>query len=190
MYLETWNGRDCIYLRHHISATDSAVVDQVNGIFDGTDGTRANKGAVDVAGVTEATNNSTLIRKFSVKEGNLDFVSGKGEDLSESEWIPIPLQLGHWEMMRKLFWTAGNHGNYTLDPSTLTSTTLDIDWDNNVITVPWGVRNDDSIMSEFAKMPGIAWHYTYAPVTLRIQPMFQYETAMFLRFMPAVTKWK
>ena len=32
-----------------------------------------------------------------------------------------------------------------------------------LLTVPWGVRNDDSIMSEFFKKPGIAWHYTYAP---------------------------
>jgi hypothetical protein len=157
-----WNGRDCIYLRQHISATDSAVVDQVNGIFNGTDGRRADKGAADVAGVTDATNTTTLVRKFSVKQGNLDFLAGKGEDLAESEWIPIPLQLGHWEMMRSLFWTVGNHGDYKLNPTTLTSATSDINWTTHVITVPWGVRNDDSIMSEFAKKPGIAWHYTYA----------------------------
>jgi len=161
--LELWNGRDCIYLRQHISETDSVVVDQVNGIFDGTDGTRANKGAVDVAGVTNASNEATLVRKFKYKKGNLDFETGRGQDLAESEWIPIPLQLGHWEMMRSLFWTAGNHGDYHLDQATLTSTSVDIDWVQNIITVPWGVRNDDSIMSEFVKKPGIAWHYAYAP---------------------------
>ncbi len=162
--LELWNGRDCIYLRHHVSETDSVVVDQVNGVFANADGTRANpKGAIDVAGVTNATNEATLVRKFSVKKGNIDFETGRGQDLAESEWMPIPLQLGHWEMMRKLFWTAGNHGDYNLDPTTITSSTADIDWDQNIITVPWGVRNDDSIMSEFDSKPGIAWHYAYAP---------------------------
>jgi hypothetical protein len=162
--LGLWNGRDCLYLRQHISETDSVVVDQVNGVFANPNGTRAEpKGALDVAGVTAATNNATLVRKFKIKQGNTDFETGRGQDLAESEWIPLPLQLGHWEMMRKLFWTAGNHGDYKLDPSTLTSSTVDIDWTKNIITVPWGVRNDDSIMSEFSKAPGIAWHYAYAP---------------------------
>ncbi len=162
--LGLWNGRDCLYLRHHISETDSVVVDQVNGVFANPNGTRAEpKGALDVAGVTAATNNATLVRKFKIKQGNTDFETGRGQDLAESEWIPIPLQLGHWEMMRKLFWTAGNHGDFNLDQTTLTSSTVDIDWAENTITVPWGVRNDDSIMSEFDTKPGIAWHYSYAP---------------------------
>jgi hypothetical protein len=162
--LETWNGRDCIYLRQHLSETDSAVVDQVNGVFNGPNGQRAEpKGAIDVAGVTNATNEATLVRKYKIKQGNLDFETGRGQDLSESEWMPIPLQLGHWEMMRKLFWTVGNHGDYHLDANTLVSSTIDIDWVNNKLTVPWGVRNDDSIMMEFEHKPGLAWHYTYAP---------------------------
>jgi hypothetical protein len=160
--LELWSGRDCLYLRHHISETDSAVVDQVNGVFAGTDGTRENKGPMDVAGMTNATNEATLVRKFSVKKGNIDFESARGQDLAESEWMPIPLQLGHWEMDRKLFWTVGNHGDYNLDETTLTSSTVDINWQDSILTVPWGVRNNDSIMSEFDKKPGIAWHYDYA----------------------------
>ena len=127
--LETWSGRDCIYLRQHISATDSVVVDQVNGVFANPNGTRAEpKLGMDVAGVTDATNQATLVRKFSVKKGNIDFETGRGQDAEESEWMPIPLQLGHWEMMRALFWTVGNHGDYNLNPSTLTSTTVDINW--------------------------------------------------------------
>ena len=65
-------------------------------------------------------------------------------------------------MIRKLFWTVGNHGDYNLDESTLVSSTVDIDWTDSTLTVPWGIRNDDSIMSEFEKKPGIAWHYSYA----------------------------
>jgi hypothetical protein len=161
--LETWSGRDCIYLRQHISPTDSVVIDQVNGVFANADGTRAEpKLGIDVAGMTDATNMATLVRKFSVKKGNIDFETGRGQDPTESEWMPIPLQLGHWEMMRKLFWTVGNHGNYTLDPATLVSSTIDIGWSDSTLTVPWGVRNDDSIMSQFEHKPGIAWHYFYA----------------------------
>ncbi|MBN2611230.1 MAG: T9SS type A sorting domain-containing protein [Bacteroidales bacterium] len=164
--LETWNGRDCIYVRHHVSETDSAVIDQVNGVFTNSAGQRFDtKDAYDVAGVTDATNECTLVRKFSVKKGNLDFIGAAGQDLAESEWIPIPHQLGHWEVaenLRTLFWTVGNHGNYVLDQATLVSTTIDINWTDSILTVPWGVRNDDSIMSEFNKVPGIAWHYHYA----------------------------
>ncbi|MDD1748528.1 MAG: lamin tail domain-containing protein, partial [Methanothrix sp.] len=107
--LELWNGRDCLYLRHHVAPGDSVVVDQVNGVFANADGTRAEpKLAMDVAGMTNATNEATLVRKFSVKQGNIDFEAARGQDLAESEWMPIPHQLGHWEMFRKLFWTAGN----------------------------------------------------------------------------------
>ena len=30
------------------------------------------------------------------------------------------------------------------------------------MSVPWGVRNDDSIMYQFNYVPGLAWHYDYA----------------------------
>jgi hypothetical protein len=162
--LELWNGRDCLYLRHHLSNGDSAVIDQVNGIFDATDGTRGlNKGAASVAGYSNATATTTLVRKFKIKQGNIDFVSGKGEDISESEWMPIPNQAGGvWaENVRRLFWTAGNHGNYILDETSLTSDVIEVNWDDNILTVPWGVRRDDSLMFQFDYHPGLAWHYDY-----------------------------
>jgi hypothetical protein len=167
--METWSGRDCLYLRHHISETDSAIIDQVNGLFTDADRTNPDNGNNDVAGVTGATNNCTLVRKFSVKQGNLDFENARGQDLAESEWIPIPHQLGHWEVdadLRTLFWTVGNHGNFVLDATTLESSTVDVDFAGGILTVPWGIRNDDSIMAEFVKKPGIAWHYDYAPTHL------------------------
>jgi hypothetical protein len=161
--MEVWSGRDCFYVRHHVSATDSVVVDQVNGVFASATNTRIDGGAMDVAGMIDATNLATLVRKFSVKQGNIDFETGRGQTLDESEWMPIPLQLGHWEMDRKLFWTAGNHGDYNLDAETLipASSDVEIDWTNEVITVPWGVRKDDSVMMQFVKKPGLAWHYDY-----------------------------
>ncbi|MBN2215658.1 MAG: T9SS type A sorting domain-containing protein [Bacteroidales bacterium] len=164
--LQTWNGRDCLYLRHHLSNGDSALIDQVNGLFDQGNGTNKDGGHTDVAGTPEATWTCRLVRKFSVKEGNLDFENARGQDLAESEWIPIPHQLGQWEVAwdyRRVFWTVGNHGNYVLDANTLESSTVDVNFAEGILTVPWGIRNDDSIMSEFVRKPGIAWHYDYAP---------------------------
>ena len=159
--MEVWNGRDTWYLRHH-TGTDSVVIDQVGGIWDGNNG-QSRDVAHDVAGATNATNTRVLVRKFSVKEGNIDFDAGRGIDLANSEWIPIPF-LGQNSGRRPSFWTMDTHGNYTLDENTLESTTLSVDFANGVITVPWGIRRDDSLMFEFTKKPGIAWHYHYSPI--------------------------
>lgn len=162
--METWGGRDVWYIRHHISPTDSAIVDQVGGLFTDDDGTNPDGGLVDVAGVEGATGTHYLMRRFDVKQGNTVFVTGVG--LDDSEWIPVPF-LGdnqYNERQRGPFWTVGNHVNAVLDETTLTSSTLDVDWTTNTISVPWGVRNDDSIMFQFDYLPGIAWHYDYSPV--------------------------
>lgn len=160
-----WGGRDCLYLKHHVSEDTAVVVDQVNGIFDGRDGTRANKGAYNVAGMTNATANATLVRKFAIKKGNIDFVNGAGQDLSESEWMPIPLQYavdGLGGVGRRLFWTAKNHGAYVLDENTLEpryDNGTSVNFAEGVITVPWGVQREDSLIFQFVQKPGIAWHY-------------------------------
>lgn len=162
--METWGGRDVWYLRHHISPTDSAIIDQVGGLFSDDDGSNPDGGNVAVAGVEDATGTHYLMRRFDVKKGNTEFVTGIG--LDDSEWIPIPF-LGndqYNERQRGPFWTVGNHVNAVIDETTLTSATLEVDWTANTITVPWGVRNDDSIMFQFDYTPGLAWHYDYSPV--------------------------
>ncbi len=166
---DIWNGRETWYLRHFftnftdLTNPDSAVVDQVNGVFD-NDGKNNAAGMYKVAGVEGATGNSILVRKFSVKEGNLDFNTGRGAaDIAESEWIPIPLLRGNWEPEAAVFWTLGNHGNYTLDM--LNSSTAQINYTDSIITVPWGVRNRDSLIHEFDRMGGIAWHYDFHGTT-------------------------
>ncbi|MFW5655988.1 MAG: T9SS type A sorting domain-containing protein [Bacteroidota bacterium] len=160
LVMDVWNGRDCWYLRHHLSNGDEVVVDQVGGVFTDPDGTNPDAGFIDVAGIPGATGKTVLIRKHTVVEGNTDFFSGRGVDLIDSEWIPVPF-LGENAPQRGSFWTVGNHGNYTLNQATLTSGTLDVDWDNKRITVPWGVRRDDSLMFRFDKREGLAWHYDY-----------------------------
>jgi hypothetical protein len=170
-----WGGRETLFLRQHIYDrtdsgdfhVDSALIDQVNGIWRGTDGTRTgtqNYPPVDVAGFPNATRDATLVRKFSYKEGNMDFEAGRGETPEESEWITIPHQTGRWsDNVRRLFWTAKNHGDYNLTPETLVSAQEDVivNFADSTITVPWGVRRDDSIMFRMEYQPGLAWHYDY-----------------------------
>jgi hypothetical protein len=162
--MTVWNGSYCWYLRYHYmlpgDIRDSVVVDQVGGIFDDTDGTSKDV-QHDVAGFTNATGNAVLIRKSNVTKGNLDFANGRGSNETDGEWIAVPYLLGGWEPLRAVFWTTGNHGDYHLN--SLTSSVMNINWTDKILTVPWGVRNDDSIMYKFNRVPGIAWHYDYAP---------------------------
>lgn len=159
--LDIWGGTYCYYIRHHYMEGDSIVTDAVNGVFTGADGRRpGNYGPSDVAGVPDATVNSILVRKFSVKTGNLDWEQARGVDITDSEWLPIPIMnAGGWEMGRKEYWTVGNHGNFRLDAQSLTSSTVNIDWDNKVLNCGWGTRNSDSIMNAFNFAPGVAWQY-------------------------------
>lgn len=171
--LEGWGGREAYFLRHHWLkedgiAKDSAVVDQVGGTFDDTNGQNTKK-AHDVAGVKDATFNCVLIRRNAVKTGNLDFNAGRGTDYEDSEWIPVPI-LGGYDFWGSApwyhaFWTVGNQVNAVLDANTLVSKTgkVTVDLNASTITVPWGVRRDDSLMYQFAKKPGLAWGYTYSP---------------------------
>lgn len=169
---QVWNGRTCWYVRHHVAPGDSVVVDQVGGVFDGTaadgvaEGSNKDK-SYDVAGVASATANDILVRKFTVKKGNIDFATGRGTTLAESEWMPIPIFVpGGWEPNRAVLWTVGNHVNAHLDEATLVSNTISIGWNDSTLTVPWGVRHDDSIMYQFERKPGLGWHYDYAKTHL------------------------
>ena len=154
--LHTNIGSGCYYLEHHFVEGDSAVVDQVGGVFD--DNGRNFYQGYDVAGVTEATGNSVLIRRYSIKTGNLDFANTRGVGLEDSEWIPIPILPGY-NAWRDLWWTVGNHGAYELNENTLESNVLGIDFANKQITVPWGIERLDGIMHHMVKKPGIAWNY-------------------------------
>ncbi|MBW8331616.1 MAG: T9SS type A sorting domain-containing protein [Prolixibacteraceae bacterium] len=162
--MDDWNGRGTWYLRHHFlneetGEKDSVVIDQVGGVFNEDDGSNAD-GPYDVAGVTDATSSSVLIRKASVKTGNVNFAEGRGLDAADSEWIPVKyLSIYQW---RAVFWTVGNQAvGAKLDNNTLVSKSGKevVDIVNGTITVPWGVRRKDSIMYRFERRPGLAWAY-------------------------------
>ncbi len=179
--LEAFWGYNGMFLRHHFinettGAKDSMVIDVFNGQFDDADGTNSSNCdcGFDVAGFKEATRLATLVRKYSVKQGITDFSShdaniaaatlqfnhGKGIDLSDSEWFPIPNQ-GPSEAWKAVYWTAGNHVDAKLDATTLVpkNPKVQVDLANMKITVPWGVRGGDSLMFQFNKKPGLAWKY-------------------------------
>jgi hypothetical protein len=166
-----WDGRECFAIRHFFTnpdtgLRDSAVVDQVGGVFDNTSGTN-NYGSYDVAGVVGGTSSQILIRKNSIKTGNLNFKDGRGLDVTDSEWIPIPiLSLNNWNMypLRAVFWTVGNQVDAKINDATLVpkNPKVVVDLTANTITVPWGVRNMDSIMYQFQRKPGLAWGYDLA----------------------------
>ncbi len=159
-FLYTNFGSGCFYLEHHFAPGDSAVVDQVGGVFD--DNGRNFYQGYDVAGVTEATANSVLVRKYSINTGNLDFANARGVGLEDSEWLPLPMPLDDgYNAWRDLWWTVGNHGPYVFDENTLESDVIEIDFANKILNVPWGVRRLDDIMRKMVKKPGIAWNYHF-----------------------------
>jgi hypothetical protein len=157
-----FHGRDGWYIEHHFAEGDSAVIDQVGMVFDRDGHNQAWQDApgagYDVAGVARATLLANLVRKYSVKTGNLDFANARGVGLQDSEWMPIERPPGY-DAWRATWWTVGNHGPYVLDENTLESEVIDVDFANKTLTVPWGVRRLDDIMNYFEKKPGIAWHY-------------------------------
>lgn len=157
-------GMNGFYIENHFldaeGNPDSAVVDQVCGMFLGEGGAnydRTQGEGYDVAGYSLATGNRYMVRNAKVKKGNIDFNSTRGIDLSDSEWIPaIPLNGSFW---RDAPWTVGNHGNFVLDETTLESDVIQVDFANKTLTVPWGVRRGDDIMHQFDYKPGVGWEY-------------------------------
>lgn len=169
IFSEVWNGRNCFYVQQYFENGDSVVIDQVNGVFDGPGGLNQPfdsryEGSIgyNVAGVSQASNEAYLVRRFSVKQGNLDFATARGVGIDDSEWIAIRIQGGLW---RKALWTVGNHVNAKLDENTLESDVIKVDFANKTLTLPWGIRRNDDIMNYFVKKPGIGWNYHRAPNT-------------------------
>ncbi len=151
------------YLEHHFAEGDSAIVDQIGGIFDSNG--RNFPIHYDIAGVKGALEKSIVLRKANVKKGNIDFSSGRGIGLDDSEWMVIGMPEGY-NIWRNVWWITGNHGDYTLDENTLEPLIEDIivDFSAKKITVPWGIRRLDEIMRYMKKKPGVAWQYDLNPM--------------------------
>jgi hypothetical protein len=160
---EQW-GANGFFIQQMFADGDSMVVDQVVGMFLGANGANLDRTHADakyaVAGIPDAIRTAILVRKASVKTGNLNFNEARGVGLEDSEWIPLPKYGGAW---RAPFWTVGNQGDYRLTPNTLESDVITVDFANKKLTVPWGVIRGDDIMNYFVQKPGIAWEYVLSP---------------------------
>lgn len=120
------------------------------------------EGYADVAGVSNAwAYGYILVRKTTVTEGNLDWDDARGTNLQNSEWLPIPMRETTGGYGNKVFTTIGHHGNSDINENYLSSNSIDIDFQENTMTVPWGVYKD-SIMNEFNLGPGLAWHFYWS----------------------------
>ena len=154
----TW-GEHCTYIEYHYPTGDSALADVLFGSFDENKNFVPSDGEADIAGVN-ADEGYYLFRKTSVKDGSTDWDQSRGGDVGDSEWLPVPYRDITAGRLTKTFTTIGHHGDADLTDQTVVpnNDNVSIDWDNNKITVPWGIRNQ-FIMDEFDLGPGIAWHY-------------------------------
>lgn len=179
---DDWSGRNAHFLRHYHDG-DSTIVDAVNTDFTNNGQRPEPKGPATVAGKADATGNSILVRKYSIKQGvegwdtvaiaNENWVKQQGSDIADSEWLPIPIPDGPdpaQEYNRKLYWTIGTHTNTVLNANTIKSDLIknivfsskmipETSADTTSMDVPWGVRGKDSIMNAFQKVDGVAWYY-------------------------------
>ncbi|MCH7763603.1 MAG: lamin tail domain-containing protein, partial [Candidatus Marinimicrobia bacterium] len=78
-----FNGDDARALIK-VSGTDTTILDYI-GIFQAADPGNG----WDVAGVTDATKDHTLVRKSTIKSGNADWAAAAGTDEASSEWIVL-----------------------------------------------------------------------------------------------------
>lgn len=89
-----------------------------------------------------------IVRKTSVKHGNVNWDNSRGTDAVNSEWIVLPVRPNAYVNVNdryeqyewsKYFTTMGNHGNGTINSTTITSSVYKIDYSELKITVPWGI---------------------------------------------------
>ena len=112
-----------------------------------------------IAGNPEGATSMIYARKHLIKKG-VDYVTktwdtSRGDDVRNSEWIPIPqnMMFGYDE---KPFTSIGSHANSSL--LDVTSSVATIDVTNKVIEFPFGYRRD-SLLRYFNIGPDHAWNF-------------------------------
>ncbi len=129
-YVVGFNGDDVRALFHKTSATDSAMIDII-GAYDGVD---PGKGW-DVAGVSEATKDHSLIRKGSVMFGDTSWVAIAGTDSASSQYLVYPKNdfgfIGSHTIAggsNTYLWSTGETTEtITVNPTTTTTYTVVVD---------------------------------------------------------------
>lgn len=157
--LQSWGGKYSTLLWYKWSDVDSMIIDCFNYNTDANGS--AQKVLVPVAGVPEAVNYNTLVRKFNIVQGNLgNWDASRGTDAAESEWLLAE----HLTPQHGLpFTTVGNHGNYSIDV-TAANPDIVLDIANGTLTAPWGIIRGDSLIKNLNLGDGMAWSYLQNPV--------------------------
>ena len=87
-YIASFNGDDVRGL-FKIDGSDTTLID-LFGFYDIAQDTSDDPGSGwDVAGVTDATKDHTLVRKSTIKGGNADWAAAAGTDDTSSEWVVL-----------------------------------------------------------------------------------------------------
>lgn len=137
--------------------TNWVLVDNINGDRDPVSN-NIGLGIADVAGFFEATGQAVLVRKHTVTKGTREgeWTAAASDDITTSEWIPI--KHDDQNLGGKVFKTAGNHGNFTMDVTPGEGVTIDLV--NGTLEVPWGaLRGERIIDKEVLLGDGMAWTY-------------------------------
>jgi hypothetical protein len=137
--------------------TNWVLVDNINGDRDPVSN-NIGLGVADVAGFFEATGQAVLVRKHTVTKGTLEgeWTAAASDDITTSEWIPI--KHDDQNLGGKVFKTAGNHGNFTMDVTAGEGVSIDLA--NGTLEVPWGaLRGERIIDKELLLGDGMAWTY-------------------------------
>lgn len=151
-----------IYLEQHVGE-DSVIVDGVRIALDENGYPDRDEKFATVAGIPLAYSNYVLVRKTNVNQGSWDWDKQRGNSIADSEWLPIPDRSnGYYYNTSRWFTTLRHHGNATLNSESVSSDNIVIDWENEKMTVPWGIYRD-SIMNYFHLTGGLAWHLHWSP---------------------------
>ena len=124
------------------------------------------------AGVFDPSAEHVIVRKSWVTRPQADWYQSAGTDQADSEWLLLPVnntQVGDGESSigivaregdRIPFTTVGIHGNYSID---LSSTVVDIDLTANTVSVPWGTKKNEGLISKIDFGPNMGWYYHEDP---------------------------
>ena len=143
-YIAVFNGDDVRALVH-ISGTDSAIIDIIGTLEGGDPGD-----GWDVAGVTEATKDHTLVRKDAVMEGNGNWATSAGTTADDSEYI-----VGERPTADYTPATLGWHINAPCAANLLTINMYDSygdGWNGNVLTIGTVELTIESGAAAFAEL--------------------------------------
>ena len=137
-YFASWNGNDAVGLAKNISSV-MTLIDAI-----GEEGTDPGTGW-NVAGVTNATLNHTLVRKSTVTVGNTDWTSSAGTNTTDSEWI-----VHDQDTFENLgFHIAGPPNAPTNVAINISDTSVTISWDEVVGATLYHVYSSDNPYSAF-----------------------------------------